>query len=365
MNGKYIFIFCLASENINETIQTEAISIAETEDTLGVSLDENEDALGVSEEEVLTAGGNWYVNASADHGGDGSQTNPYKDFDSVLQNEELQDGDTVYFAGGSYFGGNINLNIEKKLNVVNWNEDEVIFDGGQNTFIWNIEVDEFNITGLTFKNGKINEGGALHFTNGLKNSIINATFTDNTGLYGGAIYIGSRYGQSSIRNCTFDGKFINNKALITSDLYGGGAICVMGDSYDSKFMADFINNTASGESKGGAIIFKGLVDNVNFTGDYINNSAYYGGAISFAEIKNSNIGATFVKNIARNNGGAIHFAELIENIELNTTFENNSAELGGAIFFNTNPVKVNGKFKNNNASQGGAIYINQFINSII
>ena len=88
--------FEIQTENISEN---NVISISESPEILTASA--SDDAVGVSSDENVISSDNrdWYVNASAADGGNGSKFTPYKNFKSVLDNTNLQDGDTIYFAG--------------------------------------------------------------------------------------------------------------------------------------------------------------------------------------------------------------------------------------------------------------------------
>ena len=130
MNSKYIFslcliVFCLvslasvsASENLNKTISDDVgvISTDASGGTLGVSLDDvSNDTLTVSNDGEILSANNWYVNASNTAANrDGSSENPFNNLNETLANPRLDDGDTIYIAGGLYTGeSNRNLMTEK------------------------------------------------------------------------------------------------------------------------------------------------------------------------------------------------------------------------------------------------------------
>ncbi len=436
MKSKYIFslfliLFCLvslanvsASEEFNQTIGDNVDMISDvSEGTLGVSLDDvSNDTLAVSnDEQILAAGNSWYVNASntgADR--DGSQSNPFNNLKETFNSPNLNDGDTIYIAGGTYTGeNNTNLQINKKLNLVNWQNDEVIFDAQYLSNIFIITVNEFNVTGITFKNGNNTNmgstgGGALCFRSGLINSHIDAIFINNTVKatdsdphYGG----GAICFAGNVDNCTFNSKFEDNSlvsTVISDKPVGGGAICFIGNVANSIFNSEFINNTFSSDKLstymgGGAIgfPFSNLkVKNVTFNGKFINNSVNapggWGGAINLqGEIRDSNFNAEFTDNsvngdngaggafaargscvninmggIFKNNtiisttnnfnygGGALYFDAPFQNSNMSAVFIGNNASNGGAVyfFFSVYKSKINATFINNTAYDGGAIY---------
>ena len=306
------------------------------------------DTLKVSSDEVLTAGNNWYVNASAKHGGDGSESKPFNTLNEALT--KAQNDDTIMIASGEYNGTmNVGLTISKKLNFIKYGDGEAIFDAQGLSRIWTVDVSSINITGLTFKNGKADHGGAIlikhvHYFN------INATFINNTaGHDGGAIY---SYGVSGNLN----GTFINNTAG-----HDGGAIYIyQGNGVSGNLNGTFINNTA-GHDGGAIYIYEDDVSG-NLSGTFINNTASERGGAIYIGVGgvSGNLSGTFINNNASLNGGAIFIGAGVSGI-LNGTFINNTASIGGAIYSSTLggvSGNLSGTFINNNASlNGGAIYI--------
>uniref|UniRef100_UPI00388E9B8F beta strand repeat-containing protein n=1 Tax=Methanobrevibacter sp. TaxID=66852 RepID=UPI00388E9B8F len=412
MKSKYIFslfliMFCLvslasvsASEDFNQTIGDNVDMISDVSGgTLGVSLDDvSNDTLSVSnDEQILAAGNSWYVNASntgADR--DGSQSNPFNNLNETFNSPNLNDGDTIYIAGGTYTGeNNTNLVINKKLNLVNWGNDEVIFDAQYLSNIFTINVNEFNVTGITFKNGNNTNpgsfgGGALYFSYGLINSHIDATFINNTvtvNEFNACIGGGAICFMGNVDNCTFNSKFEDNSMVSTIahsefDAVGGGAICFIGNVTNSIFNSEFINNTFLSDkysfcNGGGAIFFARKdtkVKNVTFNGKFINNSVNapnaWGGAIDLlSEVIDSNFNAEFTGNYINGDdgaGGAIAILSNIINTNIGGIFKNNTIISttnyylygGGAIYFYPSLYKSNitGVFIGNNASFGGSLY---------
>ena len=344
-------------------------------DTLEIPSDDvSKEALSVSnDDETLSESQNWYVNSS--YTGDeqsGTQEKPFSSLINAL--EFVQDGDTINIAGGLYTGGeNIGLEINNKLNIVNWGDEEVIFDAQGYPGIFYIHASEITLTGITFKNshsidisdGVYNPGSALSFENEdqyFENIIISCTFINNTArTYGGAIDF-----NGDVNNSNISGTFINNSA----GCYGGAIN--FGSLTNSNISGTFYNNTAM---VGGAIYVDWLMENCTISGNFTKNSIVkdsyelgpYGGAIHVREGKNIKFTAHFADNSAVAGGGAIYILDS-ENVEIYSDFTNNSAAFGGAIALDyIIDSKIHSNFTDNTAWEGGAIsgeiFINMDINS--
>ena len=303
LKKRYLFLVMLICLFTISTVSAEDNS---TSDIVSVSNDVNiiesnmnsivndTDTFKVSNDELLTDGNNWYVNASKISSGDGkSEASAFKTLKDALNNNQLQDGDTIMIASGEYKGtNNTDLTINKNLNFIKYGSGVAIFDAEGLRRIWTVSVTSINITGLTFKNGKSTiNGGAIYFSK-QANFNINATFINNTAKSGGAIYI---YGELT-GNLT--GSFINNTA--TSN---GGAIYISSGGIKGNLNGSFISNTATNE--GGAIYCGGVTGNLN--GSFINNTATNnGGAIYIYGGIYGNLTGSFINNAATNDGGAIY-----------------------------------------------------------
>lgn len=382
----FLFITSASAADANET---DVISIDESinlENNL-LSDDNNvksNDILKSSNDELLTAGNDWYVNSSKDTSGDGkSEKAAFKTLNESLN--EAQDGDTIWIASGEYTGNdNIGLTIAKNLNFIKNGGGEAIFDAENSGNIWTVNSTSINITGLTFKNGNSTYGGAIYISHEVKSNI-NATFINNTAVErGGAIYIvsggisgtlngvfinntasdwgGAIYIDSGGISGNVNGTFINNKGS------SGSAIFIAGD-ISGNLNGTFINNEAKGH--GAIYIYNGDASG-NINGTFINNVANQGGAIAVGDAGkiSGNVNGIFINNTGYYSGGAIS----IDNTEFYSTgkvdgiFINNKAEEGGAIYieftYNDPNVSLGGTFINNNASRGGAIFINQLVEAI-
>ena len=383
-----LFLF-ITSASAAEANETDVISIDESinlENNL-LSADNNvksNDILKSSNDELLTAGNDWYVNSSKTSSGDGkSEDAPFKTLNESLN--AAQDGDTIRIASGEYTGNkNIGLNITKDLNFIKYGDGEAIFDAEKSGRIWTVNSKSINIAGLTFKNGNSTNGGAIYISHEVKSNI-NATFINNTAeKQGGAIYVvsggisgnlngifinntassygGAIYIDSGGISGKVNGTFINNRGS------SGSAIFVAGD-VKGNINGTFINNEAEG--LGAIYIYNGDVKG-NINGTFINNIANRGGAIAVGDAGtvSGNIKGTFINNTGYYRGGAICIAnsEKWPTGNLEGIFINNKAtNSGGAIyieFTNEDPVSLGGIFINNNASSGGAIHINQLMEPI-
>ena len=331
-------------------------------------------------QEVLKADNTWYVDANAASGGDGSLENPFMSLKPVLEGSSA--GDVIRIAPGTYAGeNNTGLTIGKILTFEKYGDGEVIFDGQANNNIWTVSASSINIYGLTFKNGKTTgKGGAIYVDRGISNSVINATFINNTANEGGAVYV---YG--TVSNSILNSTFIDNSAgsnggavfIFAGDnvkVYGefrnnvakadGGAVNFKIKTINSNINATFIANTAGDD--GGAVCFLYDAENVSVYGEFRNNVAKYGGATYFYnKITNLNINASFIDNSASiasdrlsGIGGAVYISNEVSNLTINSIFIHNTAnDRGGAIGVGTaSNSNINAKFINNTAGNGGANY---------
>ena len=296
----------------------------------------------------------WYVDGSKSSSGNGkSEANAFLTLREAL--DSANDGDKIKIAAGTYSGnGNTGVFIPKLLTFEKYGDGEAIFDGNGQSTIWSVGANSINISGLTFKNGHSPLGGAINFLNDVSNSVINATFINNTGIeYGGAIYV-----EGIVSKLTLNSTFINNTASIN-----GGGIFIKGVTDNLSVYGEFRNNAAD---HGGAIYVKGQLSNSTINAKFINNTAGYGGAISVgATVSNLVINSIFENNVATGSGGAIYWFKVSDSL-INSTFKNNSAERGGAIRFDGTFTKSNltSVFINNIASEDGGANCFSSVNNV-
>ena len=353
---------------------------------VSASGDTNQMNIGISDNDIIASENNIYVNVNNLENGDGSIDNPYNNFGSAVGN--ASDGSVIYLSSGVYSGNgvNVNLTIDKSLNLVNWDNGDVIFDGLNQFNIFNVTSPVFNVNNIIFRNAHADYGGALYFANGLKDSNINATFSNNRAdVNGAAIFI-----KGENTNNVFNGYYFNNVA------YDGGAIYIYGESNNNVFNATFNENNAF--ICGGAIYFNNVSCNDIFCGRFIGNmvNVTSGGAIYFfSETRKNIFNGDFIKNYSPYFGGIMFDAPSYGNV-FSGNYINNSAFYDGAVIcaswdaencvfsgnFINNYVRefdgsaiclmgnsynniFNGYFANNHAAEGGVISLSISINDTI
>lgn len=347
----------------------------------------------------------WFVDGSKSEDGNGSVDAPFNNLKSSI--DASNDGDVIYIANGTYEGSglNVNLTINKSLTLIG--NDDVIFKANS-TRIFTIGVNSFNIEGLTFTGGNysLGDGGAIYFTNGLADSVINATFINNHALNGGAVFF-----NNAVINNTFISSFINNsvseyggaiyvdgesknnrwKTLFNNNsaILNGGGIFFNSTSTNNTFEGNFTNNLGKG-TDGGAMFFNGESNYDVFSGNYYHNIAtYYGGAIKFAAHADHNVYSGNFKNhlVTAGSAGSMRFdwgvsnsifsGNFIDNhvvgfntagitiggVAYNNTFSGtfiNNTE--GALFFGSPSINnvFNGTFINHTAKYAGAVSFDDF-----
>ena len=286
-----------------------AAAAADDVDSHAVGADEGNLAVENNNDNVLGAGNTWYVKAGAS-GGDGSETSPYGDLKSALDNNNLQEGDTIYVMSGTYKGtSNTGLTIDKNnLNIVSADDKKPIFDGENSRQIFNITGHDVVLKGLQLTKGKSADGGALYI-DGDNVRVDKCTINSNTNTgnsNGAAIYIANHEGISIV-----------NSSINANKASGmGGAIYNLAPN---TLIADcsFYNNKA----KNGATIFS-------------NNKI---------KIVDSSIGSGHVTAYHGFGGGILLYTDASESIIDNVKFSSCYADKGGAIAaVNCNNITVNG-----------------------
>ena len=316
-----------------------------------------------------------YVDGGAGEDGDGSITKPFNNFQKALDNS--QDNSTIYISSGVYSGNlNTNLTINKTLNLVKLGDDDVIFDGLNQSNIFTIKSTTFNVDNITFRNAYADNGGALYFENGLLDSKINAAFLNNHATdNGGAIYVdgecknnifngyysdneaysgGGIYFNESVSDNIFDTYFSRNGAT-----YCGGGIYFDNPTFNNIFCGCFIGNYVN-VSTGSAIYFSSPSRNDTFNGDFINNSVKYYGTLMFDSTLCENVfSGNFIGNTASFDGAAVSIAWDVENCTFSGNFISNYVEQfdGAAIYILGDSYNnlFNGYFANNHAPEGAVI----------
>ena len=185
--------------------------------------------------------------------------------------------------------------------------------------VWNKQGGNLILNGSTFTNNNANEGGAIG--NNGQMMVDNCTFLNNSAIYGGAIY--SKGDTVTVD----DSKFTNNSA--TDDFaYGGGAIYSYNDISLTIDNSTFTNNTATNGGAIGSTAHNFSVFNCTFT----NNTATDGGAIWNVENDWSVVNSSFTNNIAGEDGGAIWGANTQWSVRSSSFLNNSAGGYGGAIY---------------------------------
>ena len=291
----------------------------------------------------------WYVDGSKSSSGNGkSDEEAFVTLAEALT--AANDGDKIKIAAGTYTGsGNIGLTVDKNLTFEKYGDGEAIFDAQGQGRILNVNANSMNITGLTFKNGKVSDqGAAIKFNGKLSNSVIIAKFINNTARYGGAIYLWHD-GSNLVINSTFENNVATGR---------GGAISIAKVS-NSVINSTFENNNAT---SGGGAIYCNMVSDSLINSIFKNNSAERGGAIRFdGNFTKSNLTSVFINNIASADGGANCF-NFVNNVNIIGDFINNTAkgsggEYGGganAFYYTMTNVSISGNFIGNSATGSDA-----------
>ncbi|WP_296862340.1 Ig-like domain repeat protein, partial [uncultured Methanobrevibacter sp.] len=211
--------------------------------------------------------------------------------------------------------------------------------------IFKVITGSINITNVTLKNGKADEGGAIYFENAISNSNINATYTNNTARNGGANYFGG-----PVLNSTIAGTYNSNNAKY------GGANYFYNKVSDSNITGTYNhNNTAT---NGGANYFNNKVSNSTIVGTYNHNNATNNGGANYFynSVSGSTIAGTYNHNTATNNGGANYFNYIVSGSTIAGTYNHNTATNNGGANYFSNIVSgstIAGTYNHNNATNNG------------
>jgi len=242
-------------------------------------------------------------------------------------------GDTIYLCAGTYdIGTSIDLAGET-ITLQGAAAATTILDGGGATRILT-SSGAITVSDLTFQNGWnfLGVGGAI-FAAAIV-TVSNSTYTNNTALYGGAIYAGT----ATVSNSTFTGN--------TASFSDGGAIYATTATVTD---SSFTDNTAY--SGGGAIHANSTVTVSDST--FANNDARYGGAIYANTVTVTS--STLTGNAANfDDGGAIYSSSTATVTDSNFT-GNAAYTSGGAIRAYGTATVSDSTFANNDARYGGAI----------
>ena len=340
-------------------------TVGSDDDQVILEQDSSEDeALTVeNDEDILGATSHIYFDASASFDGDGSQSKPYKYYDT----DKIPFGATVHFKKGTY-------NIQSTLSISSSLSYKTTFIGeGQNTILKSSgsilgfkirDNSNFVLQGLTIECARINNNGNLEATNVLfKNAdsrysqiysittsvsptvkLTGCSFQNNHAIdLGGSITLYS--GSITLDNCNFYNS--------VSDKFGGaielkkGTLNIRNSRFDSS------------ESKHGGAIYA-LHSTISITGTTFYNckSEGFGGVIS-AEYGSLIIDSCNFTNCLSidDGGGAIYVMDGNSDVK-NSVFVNNSAYFGGSICNLNSGLNISSsEFDDDHAEYyGGSIY---------
>ncbi len=274
--------------------------------------------------------------------------------------DAASEGDTIYLRKNYVNDGSFSsegINITKAITIEG---NGFAIDAACFSRIFNINATKNVILNkIIFKNGFIDNGGAIIFNNNISNCIIsNCGFLANNAYgNGGALYF------KTIADVTIEDTIFNFNYAAEN----GGAIYFLDDSDSNTFKNTiFMNNVAEIEDGGAIYFFRNIINDVFENVTFMINVARNGGAINVnGDIESTLFNSTsFINNAARRNGGAIYvFHNSNSTVCKDTSFINNvaSKEDGGAINYRgavMNGLFDNVTFLNNLANNGGAIYAN-------
>ena len=351
----------------------------------------DKEILTVSEDNLQTEQTDEIISKNNDNDNLTTDVGTYTELENAFQVNEKFTFEKDYAA---HEGDGI-INIKKSIEIDGKGHT---IDAGGHTGIFQSDSTESNnievtIKNLIFKNGKLDEGGAIlvkkaeHITY----NIINCTFISNQGKYGGAaIYFDSVTGHLGIS----DSKFIKNIIYNEKEkVYGGAAIYLNGETTGIRNTL-FENNTGRAADGGAIYINDGnergvLIKDCVFNNNKILRDDYshgrYGGAIynegkSTLNVVNSNFTSNCVNTIDGNNdrsyfydlqGGAIYSENILEIdgcvFEKNTAFDKGGAICANVLKWGQNPSTFIKNYVNTwnivSANKGGAIYASTFANT--
>ncbi|WP_296867023.1 hypothetical protein, partial [uncultured Methanobrevibacter sp.] len=271
--------------------------------------------------------------------------NTFEDIQIAINGAEHRD--IIYLSGTYKNNWKKHIEINKYIPIIGIND--ATLDAQDYSRIFYVTVPAINIQNITLINGNADNGGAIYFENKISDSIINATFINNTAKSDG----GANYFLNSVSDSTVTGTYANNKAG------NGGANYFNGMVSGSTVTGTYTNNDAI---CGGAI-FIDSASNSEFNGYFKDNNAKDGSAIYInSNIQKSDFNGDFVANSAINSG-TLFFFNQVTDCNFSGLFKNNKANKGGAAYFRTYTAanNFNGDFKNNNVtSGGGALYFDDF-----
>lgn len=299
----------------------------------------------------------WYVDASAPHGGNGSAVAPFRTLGEAFT--RAISGDTMLVANGLYQGpGNRNLDFGNR-NLV------VASSGGATNCIIDCELlgrafvaaggvsSAARIDGFTIRNGRRTgtnaEGGGMRIKN--SSPTIRACVFENceSSSNGGAVSL--EQSSTLIAGCTFDG----NKALSGY----GGAVSISGGASPRVLDSRFTNDRAL---SGGALL-SSLTSSSIERCEFLANTAVQSGGAIYAEASMLIVDQCCLAGNNGKSGGAVATYRSAWRLLNCTVVDNAATTTAGAFYFVTSSLPItaqvwrNDLFRNNTAPTGTPIHL--------
>ena len=317
--------------DMNQTLSDGGNQVILKEDTSAdgsLAVQENDDVLG---ESVI------YFDASALFDGDGSQSKPYKYYDT----DKISFGSTAHFAAGVYEVDStlsISSSLNYKTTFIGAGSQNTIFKSSNSLLGFKIRDNaNFAVNGITFDSVRINNNGNLDATD--------VVFKNNNNRFSSIYSVSNTVNPTlKLTNCAFMDNF-------ASDL--GGSVTVYNGHVD--IINTIFNNTRS-SIFGGAVEVRNSVLNIQNSRFGFGESQHGGAVYAY----NSNLTVTdsiFSHCKSESFGGAIacDYTKLIVGA-CNFTNYQSSADGGGAIYSVDSDAHVSdSSFIDGSAYFGGAI----------
>jgi 6-phosphogluconolactonase (cycloisomerase 2 family) len=222
-----------------------------------------------------------------------------------------------------------------------------------------------NLMGASFigntADGTPGRGGAVYVTGSGSFKSEASTFTNNTAVSGGAVYLEKSGGEAGVNDSIFTG----NTATMDPSARAGGAICNTSSGGTLTIQRTAFNINLATEGKGGALFNDAsattLISDTLFNGNIAGNSSHSGEGGAIANQGELSIAkSTFLANsIPLGGGGAVDNSSPGHLSIANSTFNGNSVHnLGGALYLlvDSSTVIRSSTFSANTAAGGDAIY---------
>ena len=238
---------------------------------------------------------------------------PFSELQTLIDNSN--DGDILNISGTYKRIGDENNIIIRKAVTIQGEYNNTLLDGSSNGAIFVVYSKGVVLNGLTFKNAKAYDGGAVVSRYEVDDLIIlNCIFEDNyASQHGAGVYL---YG-GLVKNCIFINNIANHGGAITTSTVGGHQGNIITD-------CKFINNKARMNFGGGAV-YRGDVYNSYFE----NNQASAGRDISsgscynctFADYSSTSLCDCMVYDISITQSGSYYQSKTIK-VNISATLVN-------------------------------------------